>query len=138
MKKMQSTKSFKYRKLRNCKCLKIRKVSRLVTQLYDRKLQALGLKITQFSILSFIATSGQKNLIKLANELQMDRTTLTRGLEILKKKKFIKNVTNKDSRKRIVILTEDGLNILDKAIPLWMEAEEAILEESKKFDFSIL
>ncbi len=135
---MKSTKSFKYRKLRNCKCLKIRKVSRLVTQLYDRKLQALGLKITQFSILSFIATSGQKNLIKLANELQMDRTTLTRGLEILKKKKFIKNVTNKDSRKRIVILTEDGLNILDKAIPLWVEAEEAILEESKKFDFSIL
>ena len=135
---MQSTKSFKYRKLRNCKCLKIRKVSRLVTQLYDRKLQALGLKITQFSILSFIATSGQKNLIKLANELQMDRTTLTRVLEIFKKKKFIKNVTNKDSRKRIVILTEDGLNILDKAIPLWMEAEEAILEESKKFDFSIL
>ena len=138
MKKMQSTKTFKYRKLRSCKCLKIRKVSRLVTQLYDRKLQALGLKITQFSILSFIATSGQKNLIKLANELQMDRTTLTRGLEILKKKKFIKNVTKKDSRKRIVILTEDGLNILDKAIPLWMEAEEAILEESKKFDFSIL
>ena len=68
----------------------------------------------------------------------MDRTTLTRGLEILKKKKFIKNVTNKDSRKRIVILTEDGLIILDKAIPIWMEAEEAILEESKKFDFSIL
>ena len=76
---MQPTGSFKYRKLKNCKCFKIRKASRLVTQIYDKKLQPLDLKITQFSILSFIATSGEKNLIKLADELYMDRTTLTRG-----------------------------------------------------------
>ena len=62
---MQPTGSFKYRKLKNCKCFKIRKASRLVTQIYDKKLQPLDLKITQFSILSFIATSGEKNLIKL-------------------------------------------------------------------------
>ena len=135
---MQSTGSFKYRKLKNCKCFKIRKASRLVTQVYDKKLQSLDLKITQFSILSFIATSGKINLIKLANELFMDRTTLTRGLEILKKKKYIKNLGDKDSRKRIVSLTKEGLDIIDKAIPLWMEAEEEIFEESKKYNFSIL
>ena len=135
---MQLTGSFKYRKLKNCKCFKIRKASRLVTQVYDKKLQPLDLKITQFSILSFIATSGEKNLIKLANELYMDRTTLTRGLEILKKKKYIKNLGNKDSRKRIVSLTKEGIDILDKAIPLWMEAEEEIFEESKKHKFSML
>jgi len=135
---MQSTGSFKYRKLKNCKCFKIRKASRLVTQVYDKKLQSLDLKITQFSILSFIATSGKINLIKLANELFMDRTTLTRGLEILKKKKYIKNLGDKDSRKRVVSLTKEGLDIIDKAIPLWMEAEEEIFEESKKYNFSIL
>ena len=135
---MQLTGSFKYRKLKNCKCFKIRKASRLVTQFYDKKLQALDLKITQFSILSFIATSDEKNLIKLANELHMDRTTLTRGLEILKKKKYIKNLGDKDSRKRIVSLTKEGIDILNKAIPLWMEAEEEIFEESKKYNFSIL
>ena len=135
---MQPTGSFKYRKLKNCKCFKIRKASRLVTQIYDKKLQTLDLKITQFSILSFIATSGEKSLIKLADELYMDRTTLTRGLEILQKKKYVKNLGSQDSRKRIVSLTKDGLDILDKAIPLWMEAEEEIFEESKKHNFSIL
>ena len=68
----------------------------------------------------------------------MDRTTLTRGLEILQKKKYVKNLGSKDSRKRIVSLTKDGLDVLDKAIPLWMEAEEEIFEESKKHNFSIL
>ena len=130
--------SFKYRKLKNCKCFKIRKASRLVTQVYDKKLQPIDLKITQFSILSFIATSGEKNLIRLAEELHMDRTTLTRGLGILQKKKYVKNLSHKDSRKRIVSLTKEGLDILDKAIPLWMEAEDEIFEESKKNNFSIL
>ena len=68
----------------------------------------------------------------------MDRTTLTRGLELLQKKKYVKNLGSQDSRKRIVTLTKDGLDILDKAIPLWMEAEEEIFEESKKHNFSIL
>ena len=135
---MQSTGSFKYRKLKNCKCFKIRKASRLITQIYDKKLQPLNLKITQFSILSFIATSGEKNLIKLAKELHMDRTTLTRGLKILQKRKYVKNLGSEDSRKRIVSLTRDGLDILEKAIPLWMEAEEEVFEESKKHNFSIL
>ena len=135
---MRPTISFKYRKLKNCKCFKIRKASRLVTQIYDKKLQPVDLKITQFSILSFIATSGEKNLIKLADELYMDRTTLTRGLQILQKKKYVENLGSQDSRKRIVILTKDGLDILDKAIPLWMEAEEEIFEESKKHKFSVL
>ena len=86
---MQPTGSFKYRKLKNCKCFKIRKASRLVTQIYDKKLQPLDLKITQFSILSFIATSGE-NLIKLANELHMDRTTLTRGWKYYRKKNMLR------------------------------------------------
>ena len=119
------------------KCFKIRKTSRLITQIYDKRLKPVGLKITQFSILSFIATGKEKTLIELADELFMDRTTLTRGLSVLKKKKLIKNIQNNDSRKKIMILTDQGIKILNSAIPLWEDAEEEILEESKKFDISI-
>ena len=116
----------------------MRRASRLTTQLYDRKLKPVGLKITQFSILSFIATSGKKNLVALAEELFMDRTTLTRGLNILMKRKLIRNINNKDLRKRVVVLTNDGEEILEKAIPLWLEAEEEVFDESKKNNFSVI
>jgi len=135
---MTQTSSFKFRQLKNCKCFKVRRASRLTTQLYDRKLKPLGLKITQFSILSFIATSGKKNLVALADELFMDRTTLTRGLNILMKRKLIRNINNKDLRKRVVVLTNDGEEILEKAIPLWLEAEEEVFDESKKNNFSVI
>ena len=74
----------------------------------------------------------------LSNDLLMDRTTLTRSLEILSKEKLIKNLKTSDSRKRIVKLTEKGYETLEKAIPLWKEAEEEILDESKKYGFSVL
>ena len=101
-------KSFKYRQLQSCKCLKLRKASRIITQLYDKKLKSCNIKITQFSILSFLATSEDQTMSSLSNDLLMDRTTLTRSLEILSKEKLIKNLKTSDARKRIVKLTEKG------------------------------
>ena len=137
-KNMERTKSFKYRQLTSCKCFKMRKASRLTTQFYDKKLKSVGIRITQFTILSFIATTENKTLISLSEELSMDRTTLTRGLNILLKDGLIKQIKSKDSRKKVMKLTEKGYKILDEAIPLWLEAEDQILNQSKKFGFSVI
>jgi|TARA_A100001388_G_scaffold273928_1_gene256650 DNA-binding MarR family transcriptional regulator len=116
----------------------MRKASRLTTQFYDKKLKSVGIRITQFTILSFIATTENKTLISLSEELSMDRTTLTRGLNILLKDGLIKQIKSKDSRKKVMKLTEKGYKILDQAIPLWLEAEDQILNQSKKFGFSVI
>ncbi len=135
---MEETRSFRYRQLLSCKCFKMRKASRVVTQFYDKKLKPSGIRITQFTILSFIATSKDRTLISLSEELLMDRTTLTRGLNILLKDELIEQIKTKDSRKKVMKLTEKGHKILDKAIPLWMKAENEILDESKRFGFSVI
>lgn len=135
---MKETSSFKYRQLLSCKCLRMRKASRFVTQFYDQKLKRVGLRITQFSILSLIATDSKKTMITIAEELLMDRTTLTRGLSILLKNGLIEQAKDNDSRKKIMKLTDKGKRILDKAIPLWLEAEHQILDESKKLGFSVI
>ena len=135
---MEETNSFRYRQLLSCKCFKMRKASRVVTQFYDKKLKPSGIRITQFTILTLIATSKDRTLISLADELLMDRTTLTRGLNILLKEGFIEQIKAEDSRKKIMALTQKGHKILDKAIPLWLEAEHQILDESKKLGFSVI
>ena len=81
--------SFKYRQLQTCKCLKLRKASRIVTQFYDNKLRSCNLRITQFSIMSFLSTSENKTMNSLSEDLSMDRTTLTRSLRVLLKEKTI-------------------------------------------------
>ena len=51
---------------------------------------------------------------------------------------FIEQIKSKDSRKKVMKLTEKGYKILDEAIPLWLEAEDQILNQSKKFGFSVI
>ena len=57
---------------------------------------------------------------------------------ILKIWVIIQQIKSKDSRKKKMKLTEKGYKILDEAIPLWLEAEDQILNESKKFGFSVI
>ena len=133
---MKEKNTFKYRQLLSCKCLKMRMASRIATQFYDKKLKPIKIKITQFTILSVIASNNNKTVSSLSSELLMDRTTLTRSLDILIKQKLIKNIKSTDARERIVQLTTQGYVILEQAIPLWKEAEEEIFDECKKYGFS--
>ena len=87
---MKEKNTFKYRQLLSCKCLKMRMASRIATQFYDKKLKPIKIKITQFTILSVIASNNNKTVSSLSSELLMDRTTLTRSLDILIKQKLIK------------------------------------------------
>ncbi len=133
---MKEKNTFKYRQLLSCKCLKMRMASRIATQFYDKKLKPIKIKITQFTILSIIASNNNKTISSLSSELLMDRTTLTRSLDILIKQKLIKNIKSTDARERIVQLTTQGQVVLEQAIPLWKEAEEEIFDECKKYGFS--
>jgi DNA-binding MarR family transcriptional regulator len=62
----------------------------------------------------------------------MDRTTLTRSLELLKRQDFIRIESSSDRRKRIVTITSKGKAKMDKAFPLWEKAQSIIMEKFGK------
>ena len=63
---------------------------------------------------------------------------LNQNLNILLKEGLIKQIKASDSRKKIMKLTNKGFETLDKAIPLWLEAEHQILGESQRYGFSVI
>lgn len=69
---------------------------------------------------------GPVTVIKLAQVTVMDRTILTRNLQILEKRGLISIKSGKDRREREINLTAAGLEALVKAIPLWEEAQERV------------
>jgi len=130
--------SFKYRQLLSCKCFRLRQASRVVTQFYDKKLKTCGIKITQLNILSSLASGKSLSMTELSENLFIDRTTLTRSLEILNRQGLIEKVKSQDARQRKVKLTNIGFETLDKTIPLWLEAEEEVYSETKKYNLSLI
>jgi len=120
---------------RTCACFKVRKAARAVTKLYEEVLRPIGLRATQFSLLMAARVIGPVTVVKLAQITVMDRTTLTRNLQILEKRRLIEIKPGEDRREREVTLTTSGMEVLAKAVPLWEQAQDRVrqgLGEEKK------
>ena len=113
----------------NCACFNFRKASRAVTQLFDDALQPTGLRSTQLVILIAAAVFDSAAVSRLARELVMDRSTLTRNLRPLERRGLLELVPGKDVRTRLVVLTPSGKQQLAEALPIWEAAQQRFQEQ---------
>ncbi|WP_446741973.1 MarR family transcriptional regulator [Silvibacterium acidisoli] len=67
-----------------CTCANLRSASRAVTRHYNQELKREQIEITQFTILMALNIAGEIAQKDLAQLLEMDSTTLTRTLDLLK------------------------------------------------------
>jgi DNA-binding MarR family transcriptional regulator len=111
---------------RRCACATIRRTDRVITQFYDEILAPSGLYVTQFTTLATLAEAAPITINRLAELLVMDRTTLTRNLELLTKQHLVRIEEGQDRRIRLVFLTQEGEQALRRAWPLWQEAQARI------------
>jgi DNA-binding MarR family transcriptional regulator len=110
-----------------CTCGSLRKASRRISQFYDMALTPVGIKSTQFSILTEVERGrGTKvvTMCELAAAMVMDRSTLGHNLRPLERDELVvlRRVQN-DRRKRHVELTRKGKSVLQRARRLWRQAE---------------
>jgi DNA-binding MarR family transcriptional regulator len=108
-----------------CTCFKLRKLTRTVSRLYDQHMAAVGLKITQYSVLTNAAREALP-VAELAERLGTERTTLTRNLKPLIEAQWITLETGADSRQRIVTITAAGRTKLAEACVAWRGAQSAL------------
>ena len=111
----------------DCAAFNFRKASRSVTQLFDQILAPSGLRSTQLTILVATQVLSPCGLGRLARELVMDRSTVTRNLQPLIAQGFLK-VTGKTGRTgKTIIVTESGREAMRSALPYWKEAQAVLL-----------
>jgi DNA-binding MarR family transcriptional regulator len=110
-----------------CTCGSLRKASRRISQFYDTALAPVGIKSTQFSILSEVergSAAGEVFMHELAAAMVMDRSTLGHNLRPLERDRLlVLRQTPSDRRKRHVELTPKGKSVLVRARRMWRMAE---------------
>ena len=109
-----------------CTCFRVRGAARRVTQIYTRHLAPTGLKISQFSLLGFIAAEGPVSIGRLSDLLATDRTTLTRNLNPLLKDELVERAASGDKRRHELVATLAGRALFKRALPLWAAAEQEV------------
>ena len=81
-----------------CACADLRRASRAVTRLYDDELCFTGLTITRFTLLQVLFRVGGVTQGGLGQILVLDTTTLTRTLQALEVKGWVRWRSGMDRR----------------------------------------
>lgn len=111
-----------YEKL--CVCQALRRTARRVARRYEAFLRPTGLKAGQFTILAALARDAPVPLGRLAIDLGMDRTTLTKDLRPLERRGLVHSAGDAgDARVRALALSEGGRDTLARAHELWASAQ---------------
>lgn len=116
-------------KPQGCTNLKLRQLSRIVTRHYDHYVATVGLKITQYSLLSHVVKLGPIRPVDLAKRMQMDASTLTRNLQPLSALGLLTIGAGSDARSRLVSATEAGVTKQAEAQQAWKAAQVALNEQ---------
>src|SRR5713101_9972602 len=112
-----------------CACQNLRRLTRIVTRIYDQELRKAGLEVTQFGVLTALGETGETNQKRLSAGLAMDSTTLTRTLGLIRKQGWVRVRRGKDRRERLFGLTRAGKSQLAGAQPYWERAEHRLRQE---------
>lgn len=110
---------------RSCIALHVRMTARAVTRAYDEAMRPSGLKITQFVLLCALDTGEWRSVTALAERFALERTSLTRNLQLLAAETLIEPVASK-GRASIYAVTDKGRAAIEAAIPYWRAAQERV------------
>ncbi len=124
-----------------CVALRVRRMSRIITRIYDEALRPLKLTASQFTLLSTIAQQDGVTAAEIGASLDIEKSTLSRNLKRLVRLGYMKLDPPACRHGRGLHLTPLGEEAIMKAYPVWKETQarvEEVLGNSSRSTFDDL
>lgn len=109
--------------VRDCLAVRVRLIGRVVTGVYDRALEGHGLSIAQVNLLAALGKVGPCPPTTLGDVLQLERSTVSRNLNLLRKQDWVEAISSDAKGMREVALTPIGRKKIASVIPDWRRAQ---------------
>lgn len=110
-----------------CACTTIKKLSRILARAYDDALANTEINITQFAVMRCIARRTGEPLSRVAEEMEMDRTSLYRAIAPMIRDGWLEMAAGTDARSRSAKVTRRGRQLLARAAVPWNNIQERLL-----------
>ncbi|MEI9926309.1 MAG: MarR family transcriptional regulator [Bradyrhizobium sp.] len=123
------------KEIANCTCLRARRVTRRLTQIYDAALEPVHLTANQFGVLSCLygltlAATTMSRSARWRIASGKHPTTLNRDLKPLEMSGLVASVEiSGDRRVRAIQITGKGRTHLRKAVTFWRQAQSRVRDE---------
>jgi len=112
---------------RPCVCTSVRRTARVLARTYDALLSNSGMNVTQLAVMRAIIRHPKEPVSHVAEDLEMERTSLYRALATLQRKRWVDLEDGTDGRSQSVSITQIGYVALAKADPYWVNIQTAIV-----------
>jgi DNA-binding MarR family transcriptional regulator len=101
-----------------------RRISRVITSLYDQALRPYGVNAPQFSLLVLIAKLDGASRAEIGRANFQERSTLTRNLALLLSQGWVEERPPEgNGRSRPIVISPAGRDLLASALPAWRSAQ---------------
>jgi DNA-binding MarR family transcriptional regulator len=122
---------------RPCVCTSIRKAARVLARTYDAALAPAGMNVTQLAVMRAVLRHPNEPLSRVAEDLAMDRTSLYRAIQALKKQRWVTLSDGKDNRSRSAAITKSGELALSQADPGWGKTQGDIVDRFGRTEWQV-
>lgn len=113
--------------LSRCLVLNTVAAARTLLRRGDAKLKPFGVTVQQFALLGAIRFHPGEPVATLATRVLLDRTSLTRNLDLLERKGLVRRRTAAGNM-RLCELTPEGDALLDRIVPEWQRSRAALMD----------
>lgn len=110
--------------LRGCVYSRTRMLDRVLSRIFDDSLASGGVRANQLTVLALIAAMEGLRAADVAKYLEMDKSTVSRGLALLRERGWVEESAGPTSKSRRLGVTEKGRALLRETLPLWRSAGE--------------
>jgi DNA-binding MarR family transcriptional regulator len=107
-----------------CLAVRVRALNRAVTAMYDDALRPHGLRVGQLNLLVAVARMGPARPGDLCRLLRMDKSTLSRDVEVMRRSGWLEVDESAGGRARPLRVLPDGHALLEAVVPAWRRAQE--------------
>lgn len=107
-----------------CLAFTTRRISRIITRLYDDALRPYGIKVSQFSLLAVLAMLGPTPAVELARRLDLEKSTLSRNLQRLQSADLVRVADSNGTQG--MELSPLGKKRLNEAMTAWRQIQERV------------
>jgi DNA-binding MarR family transcriptional regulator len=106
-----------------CLALRVRRLSRTVTRIFDEALRPLGIGTAQLNMLVAITRAGPLRPSALARLLDLEKSTVSRNLERMLAHGWIRTSPGPEPGGYEVAVQPAGRALLERALPAWSAAQ---------------
>ena len=107
-----------------CIARRVRRLSRLITRIYDDALRPHGLTTAQFGMLSSIIRGGPISPAELGRRFELEKSTVSRNLVRMVEHGWVTQ-TPGDTRGVELRATATGRRLFEQVHPAWQAAQAA-------------